>query len=38
MVLEGTITDIYEMDEHNISKEHNPTELSSQERVDDWSK
>ena len=35
MVLEGTIADKYEMDEHNISKEHNPAKSSSQECVGD---
>jgi hypothetical protein len=38
MVLEGTIADKYEMDEHNISKEQNPAESSSQECVEDRSK
>ena len=38
MVLKGTIADQYEMHEHNMSKEHNPAELSSQECVEDWSK
>ena len=31
MILEGTPADKYEMDKHNISKEQNPAELSSQE-------
>ena len=35
MVLEGTAADKYEMDEHNISKEQNPVEPSSQECVED---
>ena len=38
MILEGTIADTYEMDEHNISKEQNPAESSSQECVEDRSK
>ena len=38
MVLEGTIADKYEMDEHNISKDQNPAESSSQECVEDRSK
>lgn len=38
MVLEGTIADKYEMDEHNISTEQNLAESSSQECVEDWSK
>ena len=38
MVLEGIMSDKYEMDEHNISNEQNPAELSSQECVEDWSK
>ena len=36
--MERTIADKYEMDEHNISKEQNPAELSSYECVEDWSK
>ena len=35
MVLEGIMSDKYEMDEHNISNEQNPAELSSQECVED---
>ena len=35
MVLEGITADTYEMDEHNISREQNPAELSSQECVED---
>ena len=38
MVLEGTIADKYEMDEHNISKEQTLAELSSEECVEDQSK
>ena len=38
MVLEGTIADKYEMDEHNISKEQNPAKPISQECVEDCSK
>ena len=35
IVLEGTIADTYEMNEHNISNEQNPAESSSQECVED---
>jgi len=35
MALEGKIADRHEMDEHNISKETNPAESSSQECVED---
>ena len=38
MVLEGTAADKYEIDEHNISKEQNPADLSSHECVEDRSK
>ena len=38
MVLEGTIADTYEMDEHNINKEQHPAESISQECVEDRSK
>ena len=38
MVLEGTVADTYEMNEHNISKEQNQAELSSRECVEDQSK
>ena len=38
MVLEGSIADKYEMDEHIISKEQNPAESISQEYVEDRSK
>ena len=38
MVLEGATADKYEIDEHNISKEQNLVESSSQECVEDWSK
>ena len=37
-VLEGSITDSYGKDEHNISKEQNPADMSSQECVKDMSK
>ena len=38
MVLEETIADRYEIDEHNISNEQNLDELSSHECVKDWSR
>ena len=38
MVLEGTIADIYVKSERNISKEHNPADLSSHEGVEGRSK
>ena len=38
VVLEGPIKDKYETDKQNIRKEQNPSELSSQEFVEGWSK
>jgi hypothetical protein len=38
MVLEGSITDNYKMDEQIVGKEQNPAEMSSQECVEGMSK
>ena len=38
VVVEGSIADNYEMDEHSITKEQDPAESSSQEFVEDRSK